>query len=85
MNAIDHDSARRRFSMPLEGGVGVLDYVLHGSTMTIMHTEVPPHLAGRGLAGELMRHALKVAHTAGWTVVPACSYAVSYMKRHAAE
>jgi N-acetylglutamate synthase-like GNAT family acetyltransferase len=43
---------------------------------------VPQPIAGRGIAAELMRSALGVARSQGWTVVPACSYAADYMAKH---
>lgn len=69
--------------MSLGDEIAVIDYVLKDSVMTITHTEVPPQLNGRGLAGELMHEALATAKAAGWTVIPACSYAAFYIRRRA--
>jgi predicted GNAT family acetyltransferase len=69
----------------LEGQRAVLDYVLDGNTMTIAHTGVPPPIAGRGIAAELVRSALAAARAGGWKVVPACSYAADYMAKHPQE
>jgi predicted GNAT family acetyltransferase len=44
---------------------------------------VPAPIGGRGIAAELTRAALETAEAAGWTVVPVCSYAAAYMRRHA--
>ena len=41
-----------------------------------------PALAGRGVASQLIRNALLSARTQGLKVRPACSFVVSYMKRH---
>ena len=82
MNTISHDPARHRFTTEREGHVGLLDYSLADRVMTITHTEVPPAIGGRGIAAELMRAALAAATAAGWSVVPACSYAAAYMRRH---
>jgi predicted GNAT family acetyltransferase len=82
MLQIDHDSARRQLSTQLQGHTAQLDYELDGSVMSITHTRVPPPLRGRGVAAELMRSALHLATTQGWTVKPVCAYAVAYMKRH---
>jgi hypothetical protein len=79
---IEHDPAAQRFSTTRDGARAVLDYMLDGSTMTITHTEVPPPIAGRGIATELVRSALAAARGRGWRVVPACSYAAAYMARH---
>jgi predicted GNAT family acetyltransferase len=82
MSHIEHDATAHRFSMQVEGHDAVLDYSLNNGVMTITHTGVPPPIAGRGIAGELMRTALQAARTAGWKVHPACSYAAAYIRRH---
>ena len=50
--------------------------------MTITHTRVPAAIGRRGIAAELMRAALQAAHESHWKVVPACSYAAAYMRKH---
>jgi uncharacterized protein len=82
---IEHDTAAHRFTVEVDGERGVLDYALDGDTMTITHTRVPKPIAGRGIAGELVRTAIAAARSQGWKVVPACSYAVDYLAKHPAE
>ena len=79
---IHHDSAAREFTVEGDGYVGVLNYDLRGDTMTVTHTLVPEAIGGRGIAAELMRVALETARAQGWKVVPMCSYAAVYMRRH---
>jgi len=82
MTTINHDAGRRRFTTEVEGHRALLDYSLSESVMTITHTEVPQPIGGRGVAADLMRAALAAANKEGWSVVPACSYAAAYMRRH---
>lgn len=82
MNIIDHDQAAHQFVTDVDGNRAHLDYTLKGSVMTITHTKVPPAIGGRGIAGELMAAALSAASAAGWTVIPACSYAEAYIAKH---
>jgi hypothetical protein len=82
MNSVHHDPAAHRFTTEVEGETAVLEYALAGDVMTITHTGVPDAIGGRGIAGELMREALKVAAGNRWRVVPACSYAAAYLKKH---
>ena len=77
-----HQPAAQEFSVEVDGHVGVLDYDLHGSTMTITHTLVPEAIGGRGVAAELTRVALDTARANGWKVVPMCSYAAVFLRRH---
>jgi len=79
---ICHDAARCRFSMQTDGHLCVLDYTLNGQTMTITHTGVPQAVGGRGIAAQLMAAALDAARRQGWRVLPVCSYASAYMRRH---
>lgn len=94
---INHDIAAHRFTLDIDGERGVLDYILsdgalsggkqsdaalHDRVMTIVHTGVPPPIGGRGIASELTRAALDVARREGWKVVPACSYAAAFLRRH---
>jgi len=82
VNIIDHDTGAQRFSTIVDGQLAVLDYQLSNRVMTITHTGVPPPIAGRGIAAELMHAAVAAASGAGWTINPVCSYAAAFMRRH---
>jgi hypothetical protein len=82
VNTIHHDQAAHQFVTDVDGSHAHLDYTLDGRVMTITHTKVPPAIGGRGIAAELMATALSAASAAGWTVIPACSYAKAYMDKH---
>jgi len=82
VSTIRHDPSARQFVADVESNRAHLDYTLADGVMTIAHTHVPSAIGGRGIAGELMAAALDAARTAGWRVVPACSYAKAYMARH---
>ena len=79
---IRHLAERGRFEASVEGQPCVVDYELAGAVMTITHTEVPPALRRRGIAGELVQAALDHAQGHGLRVHPACWYARDYMRRH---
>lgn len=79
---IEHDPANGRFTAVVAGQRSLLQYRLKDSVMKIVHTEVPPELSGHGIAADLMRAALELARRSGWRIVPACSYAEAFMKRH---
>jgi uncharacterized protein len=82
VNTISHDESAHRFSTVVDGSSAHLDYTLAGDVMTITHTRVPSAIGNRGIAAGLMRAALDAALAAGWSVTPACSYAVAYMAKH---
>lgn len=79
---IEHEPEAGRFSVVVAGARSLLQYRQKDGVMRIVHTEVPPELAGHGIAADLMRAALEHARASGWRVVPACSYAAAFMERH---
>lgn len=79
---VQHDIQGHQFFITVDGVRCILDYQLEGTRMTITHTGVPDAVGGRGIAGMLTKAALDHARSAGWKVVPACSYAAAYFKRH---
>ncbi|MBP6020759.1 MAG: N-acetyltransferase [Burkholderiaceae bacterium] len=80
--AIEQNTDRQRFQWIEGSALSVLDYRLEGDVLSLTHTEVPPALAGRGIAADLTKFALDMARTNGWRVQPLCSYTVAYLRRH---
>jgi predicted GNAT family acetyltransferase len=81
---IEHLPKSGRFQAVVEGRTCVTDYRVADGVITITHTEVPPPLEGRGIAGELVQALLAHARAQGLKVRPLCSYARAYMRRHPA-
>lgn len=79
---IVHSLAANRFEAVVPGGIAQAAYRRIGDTLHLVHTEVPPESAGRGIAGALLEAVLDYAGESGLKVVPQCSYARAYMKRH---
>jgi len=79
---IRHNVADRRFEATVGNLLARADYQLTGDVMRLYHTEVPPALEGRGIAGALVKTALAHARAAHLKVEPACGYVRAYMKRH---
>ena len=79
---VEHDRAAGRFWARVDGQLCVCDYRLQGDTVMFTHTEVPPALAGRGLAARLVQVALDWARAEGLKVRPLCSYVAAYLRRH---
>lgn len=79
---IEHLPDRGRFQVVVEGRTCVADYELRDGVMIITHTEVAPPLEGRGIAGALVQALLDHAQANGLKVLPLCSYARAWMRRH---
>jgi predicted GNAT family acetyltransferase len=77
-----HNAAQSRFEVHLDGQLSRLEYRIASGVLPINHTEVPPALGGRGIAGMLVAAAVAYAKGAGLRVVPNCSYARSWLERN---
>ena len=77
-----HNAAQQRFECEVDGLLCRAEYQLSNDVMHMTHTEVPPALAGRGIAAALVAAALTHARSEKLKVNPTCSYVRSYMQRH---
>jgi len=82
-HVVRHNRAESRFESGAEGALALVEYERRGSELVLTHTFVPPALRGRGLAEPLVRAALEHARAEKLRVVPACSYAATFIERHA--
>jgi predicted GNAT family acetyltransferase len=82
-SGISHDRERGRFTVSEDGREAFVEYGREGDILAINHTEVPPEIGGRGIAGKLVEAVLQYARDEGLKVLPRCSYADAYMRRHA--
>jgi predicted GNAT family acetyltransferase len=82
MAEVTRNEARHRFEVAVEGEVGVLTYRERDGVLTLLHTEVPAALRGRGLADDLARAALGHARRHGLRVHPVCPFVQAYLRRH---
>jgi len=79
---VTRNEAERRFELAREGHTAVLTYRERDGQVTLIHTEVPPALRGRGLADELAHAALEYALQHRLTVRPVCPFVQAYLRRH---
>jgi hypothetical protein len=79
---VRHNPQSCRFEATVDGELARCDYRMDGEVMLLVHTEVPPALEGRGIAGALVRAALDHAAAEGLRVRPRCSYVSTYLARH---
>lgn len=77
------DNVRRgRFELVEQGLTAFADYRREPGRLIIPHVEAPPALRGGGAAGRLMQGVAEQAQAAGETIVPLCSYAAAWLRRH---
>ena len=73
---------RNRFELSTEAGTAYASYRRDDRTVTIMHTEVPRALEGRGVGSQLVAGALDHIRAEGRNVVPLCSFVRHYVNTH---
>jgi predicted GNAT family acetyltransferase len=74
-----------RFELAIDGHTAFLTYERGPKQMTLVHTEVPPALQGRGLANVLSKAALDRARAEGLGVVAICPVVRRYMQKHSSD
>lgn len=80
---VENNAAASRFEVRLPDGLAELRYRFRGpDTIVLIHTEVPPALEGRGIAGQLARAALEYARERKLSVVLICPFVTAYVERH---
>lgn len=74
---------RSRFEYEEEGKVAFLEFETDDlGWITLLRTEVPQELRGRGIAGELLRTAFQYARERHLRIDVLCPLAAGYLKRH---
>ncbi len=81
--AVRDDAALKRFELEIDGHTAYLYYRPEPGVITLVHTEVPPALGGRGVGSTLVRGALETIRANGLKVVAKCPFVAAYMGKHA--
>lgn len=79
---VTNNPSESRFEIACEDCLALLEYKISGNLMTLIHTEVPEDLGGKGLGGKLVKFALGYAQQDNMHVAAQCEFAQSYMQRH---
>jgi predicted GNAT family acetyltransferase len=82
MSEVKDIPAQRRLEMVEAGQIVFADYRREGERLIIDHVEAPTALRGTGAAGRFMEGLVVEARRQGVKLVPVCSYAVAWLRRH---
>ena len=82
MTDITFDPDGPRYRLPLGDEDAEVTLSLTATVMTIRRVFVPPAHEGQGLAARLMAHVARDARDRGLKIVPVCSYAAAWFRRH---
>jgi predicted GNAT family acetyltransferase len=81
---VQHDTNANRFELDLEGGEkAFVSYTESANNkLDLTHTEVPSKFEGQGIASKLVRGALDIAKSKGYSVIPSCPYIKKFIERN---
>lgn len=83
MVATVHDNTQdRRFELEEGGSTAFIKYSSSGAVITLIHTEVPEALSGKGVGSKLVRGTLELLRARGARIVPQCPFVAAYIRRH---
>jgi uncharacterized protein len=77
-----HNPGESRFETWIDGNLSKLDYMQDEKNFVITHVGVHPSLRGQGVAGRIVEVSLAYAQEKELRVVPMCSYAAAFIRRH---
>ena len=72
----------KQFEMEVDGYTAVIVYKEHHFTITLLHTEVPPELEGKGAATAIIEKTLGYLEKNHLRLIPVCPFVLAYIKRH---
>jgi uncharacterized protein len=79
---VAHNPGENRFEISIAGYPGRLNYIQDGKNFVITHVGVHPELRGQGVAARIVEASLEYAKEQSLRVIPMCSYAAAYIRRH---
>lgn len=77
-----HNPGENRFETWIDGNLSKADYILDGKNFVITHVGVHPAHRGQGVAGRIVEASLAYARENSLRVIPMCSYAAAFIRRH---
>src|SRR5258708_21482319 len=77
------NEARNRFELDVDGTIAFVTYRKSPGAITLVHTEVPPELGGRGVGSKLGRATLDAVRAQGRNSSVECDFIRNYMTKHA--
>jgi predicted GNAT family acetyltransferase len=74
--------ALSRYEITIDGLTATLAYERTPERLTLIHTEVPDALRGRGIGARLVEGAVKAGRAQGLQLVIVCPFARAYLRAH---
>jgi len=77
-----NNTEANRYELEIDGHISFADYKQDGDKLVITHVVVPEALRGKGIAAMVMEQVVADAKTKKLSIMPLCSYAAAYLKKH---
>lgn len=84
MSFVDN-TEKHRFELEVEGKIAFISYRSANNVYTLLHTEVPAELSGKGVGSRLVHAVLQELSARHAQVIPQCEFVAAYLKRHPEE
>ncbi|WEK37216.1 MAG: GNAT family N-acetyltransferase [Candidatus Pseudobacter hemicellulosilyticus] len=72
----------QRFELQVEGETAFIEYRPASDHYTLIHTEVPESLGGKGVGTAIIEKALYYLEQHQLKLIPLCPFVLVYLKRH---
>jgi predicted GNAT family acetyltransferase len=80
--SVHDNAAQHRFELDLGGHTAFASYQQSDGVVSILHTEVPRELNGKGHGSELVRGTLDLIRERGLKVRPMCGFVRFFIREH---
>lgn len=79
---LEMNADKHQFEMDVDGYQAIIVYKQSDNVITLLHTEVPPELEGKGAATAIIEKTLFFIKDNNLRLIPLCPLVVAYLKRH---
>jgi predicted GNAT family acetyltransferase len=76
------NEAANRFELEVDGAIAFVAYRKSPGAITLVHTEVPAELGGKGIGSKLARATLDAVRAQGRKLTVECEFIQGFMKKH---
>lgn len=77
-----NNTAEKRFEAYAGQHVAFIEYRMAGNHLSLIHTEVPAALSGKGVGNQLAEYVLQTAKEQGWRIHALCPFVAAYIEKH---
>ena len=79
---VKNNEARKRFETTRDGKTAFVDYVIHGETYELTHTEVPEELQDKGIGTQLVKRTLDMIKEKRQPVKATCPFVAGIIEEN---